>query len=74
MTTYNYRIVRHPDGNLSLCEVIYQDGVIIEIIKRPLFSAYTAGGETEKHIVGALKNALKDARGKSIINEDSNPR
>ena len=69
MTTYNYRIMRTRAGDLELVEVYYQDNAIVEIIRQPTFTAYTAGGETQVTIVQALRRAHQDARDKPIIVE-----
>lgn len=65
---WHYRIVRHADGNLSLCEVYYaDDGSIIDVVTEPLFAAYAAGGQTRDDIIKALRNALRDARTKPVL-------
>lgn len=68
---WHYRIVRHESGNLSLCEVYYaEDGTIIDIVTEPVFAAYSAGGETRDDIIKALRNALRDARTKPVLDID----
>jgi hypothetical protein len=68
--SWHYGIVRHASGNLSLCEIyITEDGTIIDIVTNPLFAANVTGGESEKHIITALRNALRDAQRHPIINE-----
>lgn len=66
---WRYGIVRHADGNLSLCEIVYDDDRISVIVPQPLFSAYTAEGEDKNDIIKALRNALRDARTRPIIDE-----
>lgn len=67
---WHYRIVRHADNNLSLCEVYYdKDDAVTEIVRNPLFAAYTAGGENRDSIIRALRNALRDARQRTILDE-----
>jgi len=69
MYGHNYRILRTVDGNFELVEVHYQDNLIIDIIRQPLFSAYVPGGETQDDIVRALRRATKDAREKPVLDE-----
>lgn len=68
-TSWNYRIVRHHDGNLSLCEVIYEDGLIIDIIRNPIFYAMVSEGQTKDDLIRKLRNALRDATKKPMIHE-----
>jgi hypothetical protein len=69
MYAHNYRVLRTLDGNFELVEVHYQDTLIIDIIRQPLFSAYVPGGEDKADIVQALRRAHMDARDKPVLDE-----
>lgn len=68
--SWHYRVVRHHDGNLSLCEVYYgEHGQVTEIVTSPLFAAFTPAGEGKPEIIAALRNALRDAERFDVLDE-----
>ena len=69
MTTWNYRIVRHRDGDLALHEVYYaKDGKPSSRTDRPCSFACDAE-EGVGGIVASLKRALKDATERPVLND-----
>lgn len=69
-THWHYHIVRHESGNLSLCEVYFdENNNVVDIVENPLFAAFAPAGEGKEHIIKALKNALRDAQKRPILDE-----
>jgi hypothetical protein len=69
MNEWNYRIVRHGDGTLTLNEVHYRAGRPVAMTEDPAGFVASAS-EGPAGIVSALRLALKATR-KPILDRDS---
>ncbi|MCX8281771.1 hypothetical protein OSJ77_16375 [Phyllobacterium sp. 0TCS1.6C] len=71
--TWNYRILRHENGDLALHEVYYDEkGQPKAYTEQPIsFFSDAEGGPEE--IVGSLERALRDAKERSVLDVSDFP-
>ncbi len=67
MTTWNYRICKHPDGHYSLNEVYYNDKGKETSMTVEAIGFVADEDEGPEGIIGSLKMALKDAKRRPVF-------
>jgi hypothetical protein len=72
MTTWSYRIIRHPDtpeehGHLALHEVHYGDDCLVHSWTAEPITFVCGGEEGPEGIIQSLEMALRDARSRPML-------
>lgn len=67
MKTWNYRVLRYPDGSLSLHEVHYEDGKPVSYTTDPIYFAVDED-EGLAGLTADLERALSDVKERPILN------